>query len=67
MGIEPKDYARSLIAAEVVGNPASSPTPANDRPGPYQGRGNNNRWGQQLSDMLQAIMNADFDANSSSL
>ena len=63
MGIEPKDYARSLIAAEGGPETCVQPyTPANGRPGPYQGRGNNNRWGQQLSDMLQAIMNADFDA-----
>lgn len=63
MGIEPKDYARSLIAAEGGPETCVQPyTPANDRPGPYQGRGNSNRWGQQLSDMLQAIMNADFDA-----
>ena len=39
MGIEPKDYARSLIAAEGGPETCVQPyTPANDRPGPYQGR-----------------------------
>jgi SnoaL-like domain len=33
-----------------------------DRPGPYRGRGNDNRWGQAHVDLMERIVAADFAA-----
>lgn len=46
MGWDPKEYARDLIAREGGADACVQPfTPANDQPGPYKGRGNDNEWG----------------------
>ncbi len=63
LGILPKDYARDLIAREGGPDACVRPfTPANDVTGPYKGAGNDNPWGQRLSDVLDRIMKADFTA-----
>jgi len=61
MGWDPKDYARDLIAREGGPDACVRPyTPANDQPGPYKGRGNDNEWGQRYGDILTRIMSADM-------
>ncbi len=61
MGWDPKEYARDLIAREGGPDACVQPyTPANDKPGPYEGRGNENEWGQKYADILTRIMNADM-------
>ncbi|WP_209599321.1 ester cyclase [Ruegeria sp. HKCCSP351] len=61
MGWDPKEYARDLIAREGGADACVQPfTPANDQPGPYKGRGNDNEWGQKYADILTRIMNADM-------
>ncbi len=61
MGWDPKEYARDLIAREGGPDACVQPlTPANDQPGPYKGRGNDNEWGQKYADILNRIMNADM-------
>ncbi len=61
MGWDPKEYARDLIAREGGPNACVQPyTPANDKPGPYEGLGNDNEWGQKYADILTRIMNADM-------
>ncbi len=61
MGWDPKEYARDLIAREGGPDACVQPyTPANDQPGPYKGRGNDNEWGQKYADILTRIMNADM-------
>ncbi|WP_170525375.1 ester cyclase [Ruegeria arenilitoris] len=61
MGWDPKEYARDLITREGGPDACVQPlTPANDQPGPYKGRGNDNEWGQQYADILTRIMNADM-------
>ena len=61
LGIDPKDYARDLIAREGGAENCVRPyTPDNDIDGPYQGTGNDNEWGQRYTDILTRIMNADF-------
>lgn len=62
LGIEPEDFARSLIEQEGGFDAASRPfTPEQDMAGPYVGRGNDNIWGARYADMLRAIMAADFN------
>jgi len=61
LGIDPRDYARDLIARE--GGPENCVTPFNpdiDVAGPYQGCGNDNEWGGRHADILSRIMKADF-------
>ena len=61
LGMDAKAYARNLITDE--GGPDHCVQPFNkkiDQPGPYQGRGNNNEWGQRLQDTLNRIMGADI-------
>ncbi len=61
MGWDPKEYARDLIAREGGPDACVQPyTPANDKPGPYEGRGNDSEWGQKYADILTRIMNADM-------
>ncbi|WP_298848934.1 ester cyclase [uncultured Ruegeria sp.] len=61
MGWDPKEYTRDLIAREGGPDASVQPyTPANDQPGPYKGRGNDNEWGQKYADILDRIMNADM-------
>lgn len=63
LGMDPKEYARDLIARE--GGPAvcvKPYTPANDVVGPYSGTGNSDVWGVRLATLLERIMNAEFEA-----
>ncbi len=61
MGWSPTDYARDLIAREGGPEACVQPfTPAIDRPGPYQGKGNDNEWGARYADILTRIMGADM-------
>ncbi|MBO9451129.1 ester cyclase [Tropicibacter sp. R16_0] len=61
MGWDPKDYARDLIAREGGPDACVQPyTPENEQPGPYEGNGNDNEWGQKYADILTRIMNADM-------
>jgi len=61
MGWEPKTYAADLIAREGGPEACIQPlTPHNDRPGPYQGKGNDNAWGQDYAGILTRIMGADM-------
>ncbi|MBO9465641.1 ester cyclase [Tropicibacter sp. R15_0] len=63
MGWEPKEYTRDLIAREGGPEACAKPlTPANDLDGPYQGRGNENAWGQRHADLLRRMMKADMTA-----
>jgi len=57
LGWIPKDYARDLIEKDACPEPY---TPANDRQGPYRGRGNDNEWGERYADILRRIMAADL-------
>jgi predicted ester cyclase len=61
MGWDPSDYARDLIDREGGPETAVRPfSPAIDKPGPYQGRGNDNEWGARYADILTRIMGADM-------
>lgn len=63
LGIDPRDYARDLIAREGGPEACVRPyTPANEMQGPYTGTGNDNEWGQRHADLLRRIMDADFAA-----
>ncbi len=63
MGLEPQAYARDLIAREGGPERCIQPlTPKTDQPGPYQGQGNTNEWGQRHADILTRIMGADMAA-----
>ena len=54
MGQDPSDWARARAAT------AQPFRPEIDVPGPYTGRGNDNRWGALYVSLLQRIMAADF-------
>lgn len=61
LGMDPKDYARDLIAREGGPENCVRPyTPAIEVDGPYKGRGNDNEWGQRYGDILNRVMGADF-------
>ncbi len=61
MGWDPADFARDQIAREGGPDACVKPlTPAADKPGPYQGHGNDNEWGQRYGDILTRIMGADM-------
>ncbi len=61
MGWDPAQFARDQIAREGGSDACVKPlTPANDVPGPYTGRGNDNEWGQRHADILTRIMAAEF-------
>lgn len=63
LGQAPSDYARDLISREGGPDRCVAPlTAATDRAGPYQGRGNQDPWGQRYADLLQRIMAADLAA-----
>lgn len=63
MGWDPLVFTRDQIAREGGPERCSKPlTPANDIPGPYMGRGNDNEWGARLADLLTRIMAADMAA-----
>lgn len=61
LGLDPRSYAANLIAAEGE-NPAPVFTPAIDVPGDYKGTGNQNEWGQKYANLIERIMNNDFNA-----
>jgi len=61
LGIEPVQFARNLIASEGGIEQASHPfNPAQDRPGPYLGKDNDDLWGHKYADLLKRIMQADI-------
>jgi predicted ester cyclase len=61
LGMEPKEFARSLIRREGGPEHCVKPfTPAIDVAGPYTGRGNDNAWGQRMADILTRMMDKDF-------
>ena len=63
LGLDPKDYARNLIAREGGPDACVKPcTPQNDRVGPYKGKGNDNGWGVELAELLSRMMSADMAA-----
>jgi len=63
MGWEATDFARDLIAREGGPEACIRPLrPATDRPGPYQGRGNDNQWGARHADLIARMMSADMAA-----
>ena len=63
LGMDPKKFARKLIKREGGPDNCVKPfTPANDVPGPYTGRGNDNEWGAKLADILTRMMRKDFAA-----
>ncbi|MGB0798278.1 MAG: nuclear transport factor 2 family protein [Planktomarina sp.] len=57
LGQTAQDAARAAILA---GDRQMPLTLATDIEGPYQGRGNDNIWGERHADILQRIMTADF-------
>ncbi|MBL4871820.1 MAG: ester cyclase [Rhodobacteraceae bacterium] len=63
MGWDPIEYARDLIEKEGgIENCIQPFSPVIDIEGPYQGKGNDNEWGQRYSDLLSRIMRADIAA-----
>ncbi|UWS07241.1 nuclear transport factor 2 family protein [Phaeobacter inhibens] len=63
MGWEPEGFVRDLITREGGPEQAVRPlTPTTDQPGPYQGTGNDNEWGQRHADLLTRMMAADMGA-----
>lgn len=57
LGMEPKEFARDLIAREGGPENCVKPfCPAVDVEGPYKSRGNDNEWGARLSNILTRIM-----------
>ena len=61
MGEDLVEWTRALIAREGGPEACVKPmSPATDMPGPYQGKGNENPWGQQLADILTRIASAEF-------
>lgn len=61
MGLDLVGWTRDLIAREGGPETCVKPmTPATDMPGPYQGTGNDNSWGQALADILMRIAKAEF-------
>ncbi|MXQ08096.1 nuclear transport factor 2 family protein [Alphaproteobacteria bacterium GH1-50] len=61
LGLSPRDYAETLIAAEGGPEAAARPfTPDMDVDGGYHGTGNDNEWGQRYADTLSRIMDKDF-------
>ena len=63
MGWEARGFARDLIAREGGPEACVKPlTPTTDRPGPYQGRGNDNQWGARHAELITRMMSADMAA-----
>lgn len=61
LGKDPRQFARDLIEREGGPEKCVQPfSPAIDVEGPYKGRGNDNEWGEKLSDVLKRIMNKDL-------
>jgi hypothetical protein len=63
LGKDPKEFARDLITREGGPENCVKPfTPSIDIAGPYKSRGNENEWGQRMTDILTRIMEKDFAA-----
>lgn len=61
MGWESRAFAEDLIEREGGPEYCVKPyTPERNVAGPYQGRGNDNEWGEQYADILTRIMGADL-------
>ena len=61
LGMKPKRFTRNLIEREGGPENCVKPfCPEIDVKGPYQGRGNDNEWGQRMSDILTHMMDKDF-------
>lgn len=61
LGIDPKEYARILIAREGGAEVCAKPFhPDLDVDGGYNSRGNDNVWGARLADILTRMMDKDF-------
>jgi len=61
LGMDPKQFALDLIEREGGAEKCVQPfCPENDVSGPYKGKGNNNEWGQKLSNILKRMMEKDF-------
>jgi hypothetical protein len=59
--MKPKKFARDLIKREGGPDKCVKPfCPAIDVEGPYKSRGNDNEWGQRMSDILTRMMDKDF-------
>ncbi len=62
LGMDPREYAQSLILAEGGPEAAARPfTPETDVEGPYKGRGNDNEWGEKYAQTLTRIMEMDVN------
>lgn len=62
MGLDPATFAAQLIENEGGPDKATAVfLPENDVDGGYHGRGNDNPWGQKYADILQRIMDQDFN------
>ena len=62
-GMTTRQAAEAEIAAQGGLATAKKPfTRADDRPGPYTGKGNDNEFGLRYEDMLRKVMAADFAA-----
>ena len=62
LGWTPKDYAADLIKREGGPEVCVPPfTPDQNVPGPYQGMGNDNEWGQKYAEILNQIMRGAYD------
>jgi len=57
LGQTPKQAACALIRS---GDRSMPLTPESDEMGPYQGKGNNNEWGEKHAHILNQIMASDF-------
>lgn len=57
IGWQPDEYVKNLRDS---GKSLSCFLPENDIVGPYQGKGNDNEWGQKLANYLHRMMKADF-------
>lgn len=61
LGMDPVQYVRDLIEREGGAENCTQPfSPSIDVQGPYKGRGNDNEWGQRLSDILTRMMHMEF-------
>ena len=61
LGIKPKAFARRLVEKNQNSSNINSPlTLKSIKQGPYTGKGNDNKWGEQYNSVLTGIMNADM-------
>ena len=61
LGMKPKAFARKLIEKNQNSSNNNSPlTLKSNKQGPYKGKGNDNKWGEQYKNILTGIMNADL-------